>query len=125
MSTEFLTFPESSTVSQVLDALRREHIDHEHMLAVFALDKRQKLSAVVPLPELVLAQPDTLLSELGMERLVSVRDDEPISEVVQILSKYRSLSVPVLDSDENLVGAVTVDDVLDALLRAGGRRLRG
>lgn len=125
MSTEYLTFPDTATASDVLESLRRQGVDHEHMLAVFALDFRQKLSTVVPLPELVLASPDAVLSDLGMERLVSVHDDSPIRDVVQILSKYRSLSVPVLDSDENLVGAVTVDDVLDDLLRAGGSRLRG
>jgi magnesium transporter len=126
MSTEYLTFPDTATASEVLESLRRQDVDHEHMLAVFALDSWQKLSAVVPLPELVLASPGMRsLSDLGMERLVSVHDDSPIRDVVQILSKYRSLSVPVLDSDENLVGAVTVDDVLDDLLRAGGRRLRG
>jgi Mg/Co/Ni transporter MgtE len=42
-----------------------------------------------------------------------------------VLGKYRSLSVPVLDENDELVGAVTVDDILDDLLRAGGRRLRG
>ena len=125
MSTEYLTFPETSSASQVLDELRRREADQEHMLAVFALDRRGRLSTVVPLPELVLAPPDSPLSELGMERLVSVRDDEPIRSVVQVLSKYRSLSVPVLDAEGGLVGAVTVDDILDDLLRAGGSRLRG
>jgi magnesium transporter len=125
MSTEYITFPETATASEVLVALRQRDCAHEHMLAVFGLDARGHLSAVVPLPELVLASPRSQLVELGMERIVSVRDDEPIREVVQILSKYRSLSVPVLDSEENLVGAVTVDDILDDLLRAGGRRLRG
>jgi len=125
MSTEYLTFPETATASEVLESLRRQDIDHEHMLAVFAVDGKMKLSAVVPLPELVLAAGHAPLSGLGMERLVSVHDDSPIRDVVQILSKYRSLSVPVLDADGNLVGAVTVDDILDDLLRAGGRRLRG
>ena len=125
MSTEYITFPETATASEVLETLRQRDCAHEHMLAVFGLDPRGRLSSVVPLPELVLASPGALLGELGMERIVSVRDDEPIREVVQILSKYRSLSVPVLDSEENLVGAVTVDDILDDLLRVGGRRLRG
>lgn len=125
MSTEYLSFPSETTVREVIEALRRQEVDHEHMLAVFAVDDRNRLSAVVPLPELVLASSDAKLVDLGMERLVSVRDDEPIRSVVQILTKYRSLSVPVLDSQENLVGAVTVDDILDDLLKAGGRRLRG
>jgi len=125
MSTEFLTFPETTSAGDALEFLRRENPDSEHMLAIFVLDDKSRLTGVVPLAELVKAVPGTPLSELGMERLVSVRDDEHIREVVQLLSKYRSLSVPVLDSDENLVGAVTVDDILDDLLRVGGRRLRG
>jgi len=125
MSTEYLTFAETLSAGGVLEALRRGDSDSEHMLAVFALDAQGKLSAVVSLPELVRADADTPIAQLGMERLVSVRDDDPISEVVQVLSKYRSLSVPVLDAADELVGAVTVDDILDDLLRAGGRGLRG
>lgn len=125
MSTEFLAFPDTHTVGEVLDILRRERPGPEHALAVFGLDSRQHLAAVVPLPELVMADPASPLSDLGMERLVCVRDDAPIAEVVEILGRYRSLAVPVLDENDHLVGAVTVDDVLDDLLKAGGRRLRG
>ncbi|MEK7392177.1 MAG: CBS domain-containing protein [Fibrobacterota bacterium] len=125
MSTEYLSFPDTTTAGEVLDSLRRERPDQEHALAVFALDSRQHLSTVVPLPELVMSDPQSVLSDLGMERLVWVRDDAPISEVVEILGRYRSLAVPVLDEHDHLVGAVTVDDVLDDLLKAGGKRLRG
>lgn len=125
MSTEFLAFPDTTTASEVLAHLRRERPGHEHALAVFGLDSREHLTAVVPLPELVMADPLSPLSDLGMERLVWVRDDAPISAVVEILGRYRSLAVPVLDENDHLVGAVTVDDVLDDLLKAGGRRLRG
>lgn len=125
MSTEYIAFPDGTTAGEVLEHLRRERPDQEHALAVFGLDARDHLAAVVPLPELVMADPASPLSDLGMERLIWVRDDAPISAVVEVLAKYRSLAVPVLDEDDHMVGAVTVDDVLDDLLRAGGRRLRG
>lgn len=125
MSTEFLSYPDATTAGSVLEGFRRDRPEPEHSLAVFGLDDKNRLAAVVPLTELVAADPATPLSDLGMERLVWVRDDAPISEVVEILGRYRSLSVPVLDSGDHLVGAVTVDDVLDDLLKAGGRRLRG
>ena len=125
MSKEFLSFPDSTPVESVLEALRRDHPEPKHALAVFGLDDRNCLAAVVPLPELVMAPGGTQLSELGMERLVWVRDVAPISEVVEILGRYRSLAVPVLDEADHLVGAVTVDDVFDDLLKAGGKRLRG
>ncbi len=125
MSTEFLSFPDHTTAGQVLEILRRDKPGPEHVLAVFGLDAKNHLAAVVPLPEIVMAHPDAPLSDLGMERLVWVHDTAHISTVVEVLTKYRSLAVPVLDEDEMLVGAVTIDDVLDDLLRAGGRRLRG
>lgn len=125
MSTEYLAFPQTTTVGEVLESLRREHPGPEHMLAVFGLDEREHLASVVPLTELVLASPETPLADLGMDRLVWVRDDAHISEVVEILGRYRSLAVPVLNEGDHLVGAVTVDDILDDLIKAGGRRLRG
>lgn len=125
MSTEYISFPDTTTAGQVLAILRRERPGPEHTLAIFGLDDRNHLSSVVPLPELVMAPEESPLSELGMDRLVWVRDEAPIAEVVEILSRYRSLAVPVLDEHDHLVGAVTVDDVLSDLLKAGGRRLRG
>lgn len=125
MSTEFLSFSDTTSAHDILQAIRRDHPEPKHTLAVFGLDDRNRLAAVVPLTELVMADPAVPLSDLGMERLVWVRDDAPISSVVEILGRYRSLAVPVLDEHDHLVGAVTVDDVLGDLLKAGGKRLRG
>lgn len=125
MSTEYQAFPDTTTVGEVLASLRRDRPGPEHMLAVFGLDEREHLASVVPLTELVLAAPETPLSDLGMDRLVWVRDDARIADVVEILGRYRALAVPVLNEGDHLVGAVTVDDILDDLIKAGGRRLRG
>lgn len=125
MSTEFLSFPDTTSAKDILESIRRDRPEPKHTLAVFGLDDKNRLAAVVPLTDLVMAEPTLPLSELGMERLVWVRDDAPISSVVEILGRYRSLAVPVLDEHEHLVGAVTVDDVLHDLLKAGGKRLRG
>ncbi len=125
MSTEFLSYPDTTTANEILQAIRLDRPEPKHTLAVFGLDDRSRLAAVVPLTELVMAAPESPLADLGMERLVWVRDDAPISSVVEILGRYRSLAVPVLDEHDHLVGAVTVDDVLHDLLKAGGKRLRG
>jgi len=125
MSTEFLSFPDATTASEVMEVLRRDRPDQEHILAILGMDLHNRLSTVVPLPELVMADPSSPLADLGMERLVYVRDDAPILQVMEVLTKYRSLSIPVLNSDDHLVGVVTVDDVLDDLLRAGKHRMRG
>ncbi|MBK8803221.1 MAG: magnesium transporter [Fibrobacteres bacterium] len=125
MSKEYVSMSASATAGETLEALRRDRPEAKHALAVFGLDDKSRLSVVVPLTDLVMAEPNAPLWDLGMERLVWVRDDDPISEVVEILERYRSLVVPVLDADDELVGAVTIDDVLDDLLKAGGKRLRG
>jgi len=125
MSKDYVSMPATATAEATLTALRKDRPAPKHAMAVFGLDDKSRLSVVVPLTDLVMAEPTTPLAELGMERLVCVRDVDPISEVVEILERYRSLVVPVLDADGLLVGVVTIDDILDDLIKAGGRRLRG
>jgi CBS domain-containing protein len=69
--------------------------------------------------------PSTLVGECIDKASVFVRPDLPEHELAARLAAYNLISVAVCDEDGRLVGAVTVDDVLDHLLPSGWRKTGG
>jgi len=125
MSTEYLCFRNEDTVEQVFEELRRQRPDPETIYSLYVVDSQDRLTALVPLPALAISSPDQKLSEIeGGKRIHSVRDTDPIPELVELVSKYSLLSVPVVDKDDRLVGAVVVDDVVYEMLKSPSRRWR-
>jgi len=67
------------------------------------------------LRDLVTAQLDQTIGEILNRDLVCVQTDTDQEEVVRIIQRYDFLAIPVVDSEQRLVGIITVDDVLDIL----------
>ncbi|MEN9353037.1 MAG: hypothetical protein RL318_362, partial [Fibrobacterota bacterium] len=125
MSTEYLCFRDEDTVGRVLEDLREQKPDAEAIYSLFVVDHQDRLTAIVPLPSLVISSLDQKLSEIeGSRRLHKVLDTAPIPDLVELVSKYSLLSVPVVDADQKLIGAVVVDDVVYEMLKAPRRRWR-
>jgi len=89
--------------------------------AIYVTDPvTQALMHVVSLRELVLADPATAMGQVGTARTVlSVRPHTDREDVARLISKYNLLAAPVVDRERKILGIVTVDDVIDALVREG------
>jgi magnesium transporter len=118
MSTEFVTLPVASTAGASLDWIRRERPDRHAMSYIYVLDEDERLVGVVSLRDLVLAQPAQTLPEFMEDDLVTVAADTDEEEVGRIMTKYDLLAIPVVDARQHVVGIVTLDDALDAVLPA-------
>ncbi len=117
MDTGFLALPEQATVAEALEALKaQETIEDLHYL--FLVDSENHLRATVPLAKLFFAPGDAPLKEFSSERLLSVRDDFKQDRVAEYFDKYNLLALPVVNEKDELLGVITVDDVV-ALLRHG------
>jgi Mg/Co/Ni transporter MgtE len=75
-----------------------------------------KLTGVISLKDLVLAEPRTKVGDLMHDRLVSVHTGDSQETVAQMVSKYNLLAVPVVDDEGRLQGIVTADDALDKII---------
>ncbi len=80
----------------------------------------EKLVGVVPLREVSTAAPATPLVDVMTKDVIAVHEDQERQDAAEIISTHNFLSLPVLDDHDRLVGAVTVDDLLDAALAKGG-----
>ncbi len=118
MTTEFVAVPANWTVEQVRDYIRQVAQAKETVYAIYVVDPVDaRLLRVVSLKELMLAEPGTRVIEVGQVRkLVSVRPLTDREEVARLISKYDLLAIPVVDEGQHVIGIVTVDDVIDALV---------
>jgi magnesium transporter len=117
MTTEFLTVSPTSTVEETLELIRRVGGGKETVYLIYVVDREKRLQHVISLRELILSDRSTRVTELGSGRkLVSAGPYTDREEVARLISKYDLLAIPVVDKDQHILGIVTVDDVIDALV---------
>jgi magnesium transporter len=115
MQTEFITVPPDWTAGQAIDYMRDTPDLPDRFYEIYAVDSAQRWQGAVPLDVLLRARRPVPLSELIDEdrRRVAVTDD--LEEVARLFGKYNLVAAPVVDSDNRLVGTITVDDVVDVI----------
>lgn len=115
MTTEYVALRKSMTVSAAFDKIRKVGIDKETIYTCYVTDSKRRLSGVVTARQLMLADSDTLLSEImDFDPIFAYTHDDK-EYVVQLFDKYDMLALPIVDTEERLVGIVTVDDAIDVL----------
>jgi Mg/Co/Ni transporter MgtE len=121
MTTEPLVMSADSTVAEALAAVRKSEISPALASQIFVC--RQPLETptgrfmgIVHYQRLLREPPATLLGSIVDTNTQGLNPDASLNEVSSYLASYNLLSLPVIDANDRLLGAVTVDDVLDHLL---------
>src|SRR5712671_1433928 len=115
MQTEFIAVPPDWTVGQAIDYMRDTPDLPDRFYEIYAVDADQHWQGAVSLDTLLRARRPVPLGDLIDEdrRRVSVLDDQ--EEVARMFGKYNLVAVPVVDTENRLVGVITVDDVVDVI----------
>ena len=118
MTTEFVSVPETFTVAETLQHIRAVEPSRETVYTILVLDPASRqLVGVVTLRQLITAEPDRKIVEVGAGGVpIWVSPDTDREEVARLISIHDLLSVPVLNARRQVLGIVTVDDVLDAIV---------
>ena len=119
MTTEFVSMPATWTVAQGLAFVREVGRSKETVYAIYVLDPASgAMVDVISLRDLMLAEPSNVVGEIGHRRRpLSVTPLTDREDVARLISKYNLLAVPVVDAAQHVLGIVTVDDVIDAIVR--------
>ncbi len=120
MTTEFVSVPGNWTIAETLHHIRMVERTRETVYSVFVTDPvRHTLVHAVSLRRLVSGDPHAnVLSAAPKRRVIKIAALAPREEVVRLISKYRLLAVPVVDVRNHVIGIVTVDDVIDAMVES-------
>jgi magnesium transporter len=123
MSPEVASLRAGMTAGEALDRLRRIGRSAETIYALPVTDDHRRLVGALGLRDLVLADPDVPVAELMDTDVYSARVDADQEEVARLIREADLLALPIVDTEDRLVGIVTVDDameVLEDVARAGG-----
>ncbi|MDE2408131.1 MAG: magnesium transporter [Xanthomonadaceae bacterium] len=118
MTTEFVSVPADWTVAQTLTHVRQVERSRETVYAIYLLDPASHaLVRTLSLRQLIAGDPDALaLSQAQRTEPVWVAAHTDQEEVARLIRRHDLLAIPVLDEARHVLGVVTVDDVLDALI---------
>lgn len=112
MYTDVFTLHEETKAIDAIAALQDQE-EAEMVFYLYAVDDDRRLTGVVSLRNLVTTSSDTTLENIMSRRVHSVRPETDQEEVARIVSQYNFLAVPVVDAEDQLLGIITVDDVVD------------
>ncbi len=115
MTVEFIDIKENQTVDDAIRIIRAEGIDKETIDVCYVLSPSRKLLGTVSLRRLLLSQPDEIIGNIMHENLITITTLTDQEEVAHIFQKYDFTTMPVVDSENRLVGIITVDDVVDII----------
>jgi len=115
MTPDFITIRATMTADQVLSFLRRATPDAETIYYLYVVDTDDRLRGVLSLRELIVAPGSARVSDIMDEQVLYVRTDTDQEEVAALMADYDLEALPVVNSDQRLVGIVTIDDVLDVV----------
>lgn len=113
MTAEYISLKASMTSAEAIRHIRREARSKETIYTCFVTDGERHLLGAVELEDIILAQPETLVSDLMNEEAVHVATTTDQEKLARIMSRYDLHVIPVVDLERRLVGIVTFDDVLD------------
>jgi CBS domain-containing protein/sporulation protein YlmC with PRC-barrel domain len=116
MTNEFIAYPPELKVADALEKFKIDAHSVETGYYIYIIDERQRLMGVTSLRDMLLSAPDVSLSEVMETKLKTVAPDTDQYDAAEIISKYNLLALPVMDEDGELLGIVTIDDIMDILL---------
>ncbi len=115
MTTEFVDLKETMTVADALKRIRRTGPDKETINVSYVIDDERRLIGLLTIRTLLLAEEDDVIGDIMERNFIAVQTLDDQETTARALSKYDFLALPVVDTENRLVGIVTVDDAMDVL----------
>lgn len=115
MTPEYISLQQDWTVTQALEQIRKQAHVAETIYELYVTEFDRRLIGILSLRNLVIAQPTYRIGDIMKQDVVSVHTDTDQEEVAQLIQRYDFLALPVVDTEDRLVGIVTVDDILDVV----------
>jgi len=125
MSPDFVLLRGTSTAGDALQAVRTSKIAPELLSTIFVSSRTGPLEGSVPVSALLRVEPSRELASVVKHETPCLAPDDSFEEVARQMADYNLTAIPVVDEHERMLGVVTVDDVLEAMLPRGWRRRFG
>ncbi|WP_433759683.1 magnesium transporter [Nocardia sp. CA-135398] len=115
MTPEVVALPRNLSVPDALQTVRIKGINAETVYTLPVVDAGRRLTGIVELRELVLSRPDTMVSDLVVTEPTFVRATDSAENAARLMRETNVINLPVVDSEDRLVGLLTIDDAVEVI----------
>lgn len=115
MTIEFVSLNQNTTVGEAFERIRKTGVDKETIYTMYVTDEKRKLIGIVSAKQLLLAPTTAKIDDIMEDNVICVDTLTDKEDVSRMIAKYGFLAMPVVDSEQRLVGIVTVDDAMQVL----------
>lgn len=117
MTNRFVWIPQHYTVRETVDKLKIFAEFSETINYLYVIDSDKKLVGVVSYRDIILADENEKIHDIMFSRVISVAAEADQEEVARVIERYDFLAIPVVENNNELVGIVTVDDIIDVFIQ--------
>ncbi|MFI6774112.1 magnesium transporter [Nocardia sp. NPDC050412] len=115
MTPEVVALPRNLSVPDALQTVRIKGINAETVYTLPVVDAGRRLTGIVELRELVLSRPDAMVSDLVVTEPTFVRATDSAEKAARLMRETNVINLPVVDSEDRLVGLLTIDDAVEVI----------
>jgi magnesium transporter len=115
MSPETVVLHRDLAVTRALEVVRAKGADAETVYTLPVVDDGRRLAGTVQLADLVMAGPAAEIKDLVDVLVPRVRATESAEDAARLMQETNLLALPVVDSEDRVVGLLTFDDALEVI----------
>lgn len=115
MTVEFMEIKKEWNVRRAIDEVRKQCADKESITNLFVTDRQRRLDGIIRFKDVLVAGDDEVIGDLMESDIISVHTHDDQADVADKFKKYDVVSMPVVDTEDRLVGIITIDDVVDVI----------
>ena len=115
MGKELIKVNKNWSVIRCLGEMRKQAQNIEKVYTIYVVDKSNKLVGTVSLKKLLISSEKTFIEKIYDKNIISVSTNKKDEEVAVIMNKYDLIVLPVVNEKSELVGRITIDDVVDVI----------
>jgi magnesium transporter len=117
MTTDYVAVSPRIRVSETLEMVRQRGREREQFVYVVYVVDQGKLAGTVSLREILISDPMQGIAEVMRTNVISVPPTMDQEDVARRMAKYDLNVMPVVADDGKLLGVITIDDIIDVLVR--------
>lgn len=115
MTTEYVNLKEDMTVEDAFSLIRRDAIDKETIYTCYVTAPNRKLIGIVTAKSLMISPIDKKIRDIMEQNVISVTTHTDREEVGILFGKYSFIAIPVVDTEDRMLGIITFDDAMDVI----------
>ena len=115
MTTQYIAFKKNLEIKDVMAKIKVIAPKTEVIETIFVLNEKKELVGEADLRDILIASNETKLEEIMDDNIKSVYAEEDQEDVARLVSKYDLKVVPVINHKKNLLGIITIDDIIDVI----------